>query len=82
MMREQLLREIQRTGFMLVELTLFLDTHPEDRMALERFAQTQERYAALSAEYEREYGPLKAFETDTENGWDWIQAPWPWEAEV
>ncbi len=35
--KEQLLRDIGMADFVLTELTLFLDTHPQDRRALEYF---------------------------------------------
>ena len=70
MSREQLMRQIQQAGFALVDLNLFLDSHPQNQMALDQ------------AEYEMMYGPLMAFDTNTEQGWTWIQAPWPWELEA
>lgn len=82
MSREQLMREIQETGFALYDLTLFLDSHPDNQMALNYFRDVQKRHAELEAEYEMMYGPLTAFDTNTEQGWTWIQAPWPWELEV
>ena len=29
----------------------------------------------------RLYGPVSAEQSDTENEWNWIQNPWPWEKE-
>ncbi len=82
MSREKLMREIQEVGFALVDLNLFLDTHPNCKIALEYFRDMQKKYSQLQADYEMEYGPLTAFDTNTEQGWTWIKSPWPWELEA
>lgn len=38
----QLLEQIQAADFVLVELTLYLDTHPNDQQALQQFNQFHE----------------------------------------
>lgn len=81
MNREELMRKIQETGFALYDLNLFLDTHPDNQMALDYFADVQKNHTELNAEYEMLYGPLTAFDTDTAQGWTWIKDPWPWELE-
>ena len=81
MSKEELMLKIQETGFALYDLALFLDTHPENDMALDYFRDVQKDNAELKAEYEIMYGPLTAFDTNTEHGWTWIDAPWPWELE-
>ena len=50
-------------------------------MALDYFADLQKEYAKLQADYEMMYGPLTAFDNNTEHGWAWINDPWPWELE-
>lgn len=82
MNRAELMRKIQETGFALYDLTLFLDTHPQNQMALDYFTDVQKNHTELQAEYEMMYGPLTAFDTNTEHGWTWIRDPWPWELEV
>lgn len=39
--RTQLLEEIQQVGFQVDDLTLYLDTHPLDRDALDAFTQAK-----------------------------------------
>ena len=82
MNREELMYLIQQAGFALVDANLFLDSHPQNQMALDYFTDVQRQYTELQAEYEMMFGPLPAFDTDTEQGWTWIQAPWPWELEA
>ncbi len=82
MNREKIMREIQEVGFALVDLNLYLDSHPDCKMALDFFRDMQIKYAQLQADYEMEFGPLTAFDTNTEQGWTWVQHPWPWELEA
>ncbi len=82
MNKEKLMREIQEVGFALVDLNLFLDSHPNNKLALDFFEDMQIKYAQLQADYEMEFGPLTAFDTNTEQGWAWVQSPWPWELEA
>ena len=81
MNRNTLIKQIQETGFALYDLTLFLDSHPQNQMALDYFAGLQKEYAKLQADYEMMYGPLAAFDNNSEHGWAWINDPWPWELE-
>ena len=82
MNREELMYLIQQASFALVDANLFLKSHPQNKMALDYFAVVQRQYTELQAEYEMMFGPLTAFDTNTEQGWTWIQAPWPWELEA
>ena len=82
MNKKKLIHEIQEVGFALVDLNLFLDTHPNNKLALEFFKDMQVKYSELQADYEIEFGPLTAFDTNTEQGWTWISTPWPWELEA
>lgn len=82
MNKEQLMKEIQQVSFALVDLNLFLDSHPDNQLALDFFRDMQKSYSQLQAEYELMYGPLTAFDTNTEQGWTWTQEPWPWELEA
>lgn len=80
--KDGLLKKIQEAGFAIVDLNLFLDSHPDNKMALDFFRDVQEQYAALRKEYEKMCGPLTVTGTNTEQGWTWIQNPWPWELEA
>ena len=81
MNRNEMLRKVQMLGFVLTEVNLFLNTHPEDVAAL-RF---HDKYNALHreavSEYEYNFGPLTAGGVKTEEGWSWVNSPWPWELE-
>ena len=72
------LSELQALCFVLSELGLYLDTHPEDREAFALF----QRYAALEQEgrkrYEAQYGPLTQTAAALSESYTWVHDPWPW----
>lgn len=78
--RQALMRNIQAIGLSMYDVHLFLDTHPDNKTALELFKRYRAKYETLVAGYERLYGPLTAgSEASTADGWRWITDPWPWE---
>jgi len=79
--RALLLNKISKTGFVLGELHLFLDTHPTDTQALKHYEFYQNKHEDFVKEYERVYGPLTPKLTENSDRWNWIDGPWPWERE-
>lgn len=72
--------ELQATDFVLVELTLYLDTHPDDAQALTQFNQFQRRKQVLMQQFEMQFGPLREFGNSPGGGaWTWADGPWPWQ---
>lgn len=70
--------ELQTMAFVLQELVLYLDTHREDKEALEVYHTFQKMYQKGRMQYEQKYGPL----TNTavcEGEYKWLNDPWPWE---
>jgi spore coat protein JB len=82
MTRQEMMRKIQEADFVLYDVNLFLDTHPDNQSALEFFNQYQMAYLDALAAFESQHGPLTADSTDTSQGWTWVQGPWPWEMEA
>lgn len=73
------LSELQALGFALHELALYLDTHREDKEALELYRQYQRIYHDGMMEYSCKHGPMNhSMPTDRE-GYAWLDDPWPWE---
>ncbi len=72
------LTELQTMGFALQEMALYLDTHRDDKEALEVFRVFQRLYAQAREQYEKECGPLNHM-SKMENGYTWLDDPWPWE---
>ena len=80
-MNEQamLRRQIEAIAFSMLDLRLFLDTHPRDTTAIGLFNRYREKYLVLVGEYERRYGPFNTNYDTSGNVWNWIKNPWPWE---
>jgi spore coat protein JB len=76
----ELLEQIQATDFVLVELTLYLDTHPADHQAIEQFNTYSQFRRTLKERFEASFGPMQQFGNSYSNyPWDWNDLPWPWE---
>jgi|GEM_PF-64107 len=73
------LGEVQALDFALVELALYLDTHPDDTEALRLFRQYVKAYQDKKAAYAKKYGPLEKTQAGEGDRWNWIDNPWPWE---
>jgi spore coat protein JB len=74
------LEELQQLDFGLVELTLYLDTHPEDIQALGQFNQLAQQRQLSAGEFEIRYGPLLQFgHSLSRYPWQWAETPWPWQ---
>ena len=54
--RELLLKKLQAACFALEDIQLFLNSHPNDRNALECFCKYQKIYMELKKEFEEKYG--------------------------
>ncbi|MBY0084596.1 spore coat protein CotJB [Brevibacillus sp. M2.1A] len=75
-----LLEQLQAIDFVLVELNLYLDTHPTDQNALQQFNDLTEQRWVLANEYERLYGPLQNLGRSYSGyPWQWNDDPWPWQ---
>ena len=72
------LTELQTLGFMIQELALYLDTHRDDKEALDVFKAFQELYQKGKKEYEKKCGPLNLM-SDMGDKYNWLNDPWPWE---
>lgn len=80
--RVPMLINIQALEFTAVELTLFLDTHPNDQRALMDYNQVTQQLRVAKSLYEQRYGPLMVFgNSPSKYPWQWIEEPWPWEIE-
>lgn len=80
--RKELMQRISECEFMVIELGLYLDTHPDCTEALAEYQKHRSQYEMYVAEYERLYGPVILYRVDSDNYWTWIDLPWPWEMEA
>lgn len=77
----QYLHELQTIDFVLVDLNLYLDTHPTDTKAIAQFQQFQKRKQNLVSQFEAAFGPLYGTGMSPVPGssYTWAQTPWPWQ---
>lgn len=75
--KEEMLCKIKEYQFSIVELALYLDTHPEDEKALCLHKKYTNTLKDLMDKYQKVYGPLSI--NYPCNKWRWLEEPWPWE---
>lgn len=82
MYNPKLLREIQKLGFACLDLNLYLDTHPDNKKALQDYNAIQSQYEKKRNMYEMSVGPLVNFGLcPSKYPWEWLESPWPWECQ-
>lgn len=76
----QLLEQLQAVDFVLVELTLYLDTHPDDFEAINQFNHYAKERKHLKKSFESQFGPLLQYGNSYSGyPWNWKDTPWPWQ---
>lgn len=71
--------ELQAMAFAVNELGLYLDTHPQDKEALELYQQYQKMLHKGMMKYGEDCGPLNHTMPSRGDGYRWPCDPWPWE---
>ncbi len=77
--RKMLFSRIQICDFVLYELNLYLDTHPDCQNALASYRKHQAMRKEAVEQYTAKYGPIRALDYNGGDHWNWIDDPWPWE---
>lgn len=77
--RKCLFEEIEAASFAIDDVKLYLDTHPNDQEALAYYEKYKCQRQQKVEEYTNCFGPLTADNVNVENGWMWVDTPWPWE---
>ena len=75
------LAELQALEFMLLELGLYLDTHPDDVEAFALFKRYSDIEKAARVAFEAKNGPLTKNMTSKSEKFSWLKGPWPWNYE-
>ena len=78
--REEILYNILKYNFALIELGLYLDTNPMDSRMINLYNRYLVEKKKLCDEYEKNYGPLTMDGMMDMNNFNWIKSPWPWES--
>ena len=75
--REEMITKIKELNFAVIEVALYLDTHPDDEKALCLHRRYTKELKELKDKYQKVYGPLSIYFPC--NKWRWLEEPWPWE---
>lgn len=83
MTEKELLKKLAVLDFMAVDLQLYLDTHPDDSEAVDKYNSVIKEADALRSVYEKNFGPLFSFRSYNHgDNFKWIDNPWPWERDA
>ena len=82
--RDELLKSLSELDFIAVDLALFLNTHPENKEAIQTYNQVITAADTIRMKYEDAFGPLCSFRSyaSNTNHWEWNDNPWPWQADA
>ena len=75
--RREMMEEIRSLNFAIIELGLYLDTHPDDEKALCLHREYAKELKELKDQYQKVFGPLTIYFPCKK--WRWLEEPWPWE---
>ncbi|CAM2970729.1 spore coat protein CotJB [Paenibacillus sediminis] len=76
----ELLEQLQVFDFALVELNLYLDTHPNDLQSIQQYNTLTQERTKLAYQFQQLYGPLQNFgHAYSKFPWEWSKSPWPWQ---
>lgn len=79
MNEKKLMRQMMEYDFAQYELMLYLDTHPDDTKAIKLHKKVAQKAKELRDLYEANFGPVTASASVSEDSWNWIDNPWPWD---
>ena len=71
--------ELQVLGFALHDLALYLDTHRDDKEALEVYRSYQKIYHDAMMRCNDQQMPINHGMPNNNENYDWLNDPWPWE---
>ena len=78
-----LIAELQSVDFSIVDTVLYLDAYPDCRKALAHYKTLIAEREALRRALAEECGmPTTAYENASDDAWEWVRGPWPWQIEA
>ena len=75
--REKMMKNIKCLNFAVIEISEYLDTHPNDQKAICLHKEYSNKLNELENKYQKVFGPLTIYFPC--NKWRWLEEPWPWE---
>lgn len=77
-MQKNMLKEVMAADFVVLDLILYMDTHPDDDNTYNLLLKKAKEAMELKTNYQTKYGPLMpAFPAESYKLW--VNQPWPWE---
>ncbi len=79
--KKELMEQICQCEFILIDINLFLDTHPNNKEAIEDYNAYAEQLCVLKERYSCEFGPISNFGNSVANNADcfsWVKEPFFW----
>ncbi len=73
------LGELMALDFVIKELNLYLDTHPNDREAFDLLKRIVALQETGRKKYMKLYGPVLFTDVVECGEFNWLNSPWPWE---
>ncbi len=80
--QEGMLRNIQKTSFMLDDLRLYMDTHPEDKEGFKLLTSLLTKRKSLLKDFAGKFYPLTFDCMEGANNYSWTEGKIPWERSV
>ena len=77
--QQEMLLQVQTLQFAALDIALYLDTHPNDPVALYRHKMYTEKLKEVKDAYEIQFGPMTIFSYESGDNWRYINSPWPWD---
>lgn len=74
---DRLMCAIMEADFFAQDLKLYLDTHPDDKRAVEMFREAVKQYKACRAAFEDSFWPIQAIGAGKDGCWDWLEGNFP-----
>jgi len=77
--RQKALLDVQMYSFVAHEINLYLDIYPDDQKMIQLYNDFAKKAKEATVAFEQQFGPLTVADSTTENPFQWVQGPWPWE---
>lgn len=77
--KDCLMKEIMAVDFALVDLKLYLDTHPNCCKTIYIYNNCVKKYKELIKEFHEKFGPIYSKFYNSPCPWKWVEMPWPWD---
>ena len=71
--------ELMALDFAIKELNLYLDTHANDQEVVQLYWSYLKLAKEGREKYQKMYGPLLSTDLTPEDGYAWLNDPWPWD---